>query len=112
MRIVSIVGARPQFIKIAPLCREIDRINLETQQKIEHIIVHTGQHYDDDMSLVFFQQLEIPNPDLDLGVGSGSHGLQTGRMLERIEEVLIRLEPHYVLIFGDRNSNFFSNFSN
>jgi len=98
MKIVSIVGARPQFVKAAVVSRAIRAMG------VEEILVHTGQHYDDNMSQIFFRELEIAPPDYDLGIGSGSHGAQTGRMLHAIEEKLLYLEPDWVLIFGDTNS--------
>jgi len=82
VKVVSVVGARPQFIKAAVLSRALRREHHE-------VLVHTGQHYDEPMSQVFFQELELPEPDYNLGVGSGTHGEQTGRMLERIERVLL-----------------------
>jgi len=97
VKVVSMVGARPQFIKAAVLSRALRREHRE-------VLVHTGQHYDEPMSRVFFQELEMPEPDHHLGVGSGSHGEQTGRMLERIEEVLLRERPDWALVYGDTNS--------
>jgi UDP-GlcNAc3NAcA epimerase len=97
VKVVSIVGARPQFIKAAVLSPVLRREHRE-------VLVHTGQHYDEPMSQAFFQELGLPEPDYHLGVGSGSHGEQTGRMLERIEEVLLREQPDYALVYGDTNS--------
>ena len=106
MRIVSIVGARPQFMKMAPLVRAINvHNNAEGKgSAIEHIIIHSGQHYDDGMSEVFFKDLQIPEPDYNLKIGSGSHGWQTGRMLEKLDELLVNLTPHRVVVYGDTNS--------
>src|SRR5215207_7075219 len=99
MRIVTIVGARPQFIKAAAVSRII-----RAGSGIEEVLVHTGQHYDENMSEVFFEELEIPRPDYHLGIGSGTHGAQTGRMLGAIEPVLLDEKPDRVLVYGDTNS--------
>jgi UDP-GlcNAc3NAcA epimerase len=95
MKVASIVGARPQFVKAAMLCRALGRSG---------VLIHTGQHYDADMSDVFFRELEIPRPRHHLGIGSGSHGAQTGRMLEAVERVLLRERPDWVVVLGDTNS--------
>ena len=104
LRIVSIVGARPQFVKLAPLCRAVSAHNAAGRERIEHLIVHTGQHYDAELSDVFFDELEIPRADINLGVGSGPHGQQTGRMLEAFEQVILEARPDAVLVYGDTNS--------
>ncbi|WP_054951913.1 non-hydrolyzing UDP-N-acetylglucosamine 2-epimerase [Flaviflexus massiliensis] len=98
MQIVSVVGARPQFVKLAPIAHAAARAG------IDHKIVHTGQHYDPMLSDVFFEQLGIPAPDRHLGVGSGSHGVQTGAMLAKLDEVFTDLQPDWVLTYGDTNS--------
>jgi UDP-GlcNAc3NAcA epimerase len=97
MKVLTIVGARPQFIKAAPVSRALRR-------RHEEILLHTGQHYDDAMSELFFRQLSIPAPDLNLEVGSGRHGAQTGAMLPGIEEVALQKRPDWILIYGDTNS--------
>lgn len=102
---VSIVGARPQFVKLSPLCRAIDSHNQNGNgTRIEHKIIHTGQHYDRDVAELFFVQMGIPEPDFNLAVGSGSHGIQLARMLERLEKVLISENADWVIIYGDTNS--------
>jgi UDP-GlcNAc3NAcA epimerase len=98
-RIATIVGARPQFVKAAAVSRA-----LRSTPGVTELLIHTGQHYDAGMSDVFFQELSIPAPDYHLGIGSGSHGVQTGRMLEAIEKVLLDLRPDWVLVYGDTNS--------
>jgi UDP-N-acetylglucosamine 2-epimerase (non-hydrolysing) len=98
MTIVSVVGARPNFMKMAPLCAEFARRGLN------NLLVHTGQHYDEKMSRVFFDELELPRPDVDLGVGSGSHARQTAEVLMRFDEVLERVNPELVVVAGDVNS--------
>jgi UDP-N-acetylglucosamine 2-epimerase (non-hydrolysing) len=99
MRVLSVVGARPNFMKLAPLDRELVR-----RGGIEHVIVHTGQHYDADMSDAFFDELCIPRPDHHLGVGSASHAVQTARVMQTLEPVLEQLRPDLVLVYGDVNS--------
>jgi UDP-GlcNAc3NAcA epimerase len=97
MKILTVVGARPQFIKAAPFSRAVRAHHTE-------VLVHTGQHYDQSMSDVFFDELQLPRPDHHLGVGSGSHGWQTAQMLERLEDVMRREAPDHVVIYGDTNS--------
>ncbi|UVE19033.1 UDP-N-acetylglucosamine 2-epimerase (non-hydrolyzing) [Pseudomonas sp. LS44] len=99
-KIVTIVGARPQFIKAAAVSREI----LKHPGRLEEVIVHTGQHYDPNMSQVFFDELEIPLPKYNLEISGGGHGAMTGRMLEGIEQILLDERPDWVLIYGDTNS--------
>tara|TARA_B110000858_G_scaffold190509_1_gene238559 strand:- start:962 stop:2056 length:1095 start_codon:yes stop_codon:yes gene_type:complete len=101
MKMMTVVGARPQFIKAATISRVIKE---NYQSEIEEIIVHTGQHYDENMSKVFFDQLDIPKPEYNLKVVSGNHGAMTGRMLERIEAVITKEKPNYLLVYGDTNS--------
>ncbi|HPJ72754.1 MAG TPA: UDP-N-acetylglucosamine 2-epimerase, partial [bacterium] len=96
-KICSIVGARPQFIKAAAVGRELRR-------RFAEVLIHTGQHYDESMSSVFFEELEIPPPDYNLDIRSGPHGRQTGAMLGALEEVLIGERPDLVLIYGDTNT--------
>ena len=99
MKIMSVVGARPQFVKLGPIARA-----LSAHDEVEHIIVHTGQHYDPLLSDVFFRDLGIPTPDVNLGVGSGTHGRQTGAMLANMDGVLEEYRPDWVLAYGDTNS--------
>lgn len=101
MEIMTIVGARPQFIKAAAFARAL---RMHVGQPVRHTLVHTGQHYDEMMSDVFFRELEIGAPDYNLAVAGGSHGAMTGRMLERIESLLIERKPDWILIYGDTNS--------
>ncbi|WP_433014017.1 non-hydrolyzing UDP-N-acetylglucosamine 2-epimerase [Kribbella sp. CA-294648] len=98
MKVLSVVGARPQFVKLAPIAEAF------AATAHEHVIVHTGQHYDKNMSDVFFADLRIPAPDVHLGVGSGSHGVQTGAMLSALDAVLDEHRPDWVLVYGDTNS--------
>jgi len=99
MRITTIIGARPQFIKAAVISRVIKEIS-----GIEEILIHTGQHFDANMSDVFFEELDIRKPDYELKIGGGTHGQNTGRMIEAIEEVLIKEKPDWVLVYGDTDS--------
>lgn len=98
MVVVTVIGARPQFIKAAAVSRALKTSG------IREIIVHTGQHYDHNMSEVFFEEMEIPKPDYNLSINDLSHGAMTGRMLEKIEAVLLEVKPDYVLVYGDTNS--------
>ena len=104
VEIITIVGARPQFIKAAAISRAIKAFNRSRPIQINETLIHTGQHYDNNMSQVFFDELEIPRPDYNLEVSGGLHGEQTGRMLERIEGVLLKQKPDKVLVYGDTNS--------
>lgn len=99
MKVVTIVGARPQFIKAAAVSR-----SFKANDGLTEVLVHTGQHYDANMSDVFFDELQIPRPHHHLGIGGGPHGQMTGRQLEKIEEVLLRERPDWVLVYGDTNS--------
>ncbi len=99
LKCVTVVGARPQFIKAAVVSRQI-----LARDDIREVLVHTGQHYDSNMSDVFFEEMDIPKPDYHLGVGSGTHGAQTGQMLAAIERVLLAEQPNWLLIYGDTNS--------
>jgi UDP-GlcNAc3NAcA epimerase len=99
MKILSVVGARPQLVKAAIMAE-----GLRQHPQVEHVLVHTGQHYDQNMSGCFFDELRIPAPTYNLSIGSGSHGMQTGRMLEAVEEVLLKERPEWVVVYGDTNS--------
>lgn len=99
MKIITVVGARPQFVKAAVVSRKLLEID-----SVNEIILHTGQHYDSNMSDIFFSELDIPKPAYNLGVGGGTHGQNTGRMLEAIESVLITEKPDKVLVYGDTDS--------
>src|SRR5258706_1097361 len=100
MKIAYIVGARPNFMKVAPILAEMRR----RRPRFRQFLVHTGQHYDANMSDAFFSDLELPAPDVHLGVGSGTHAEQTARVLTAIEPVLVRERPDWVVVVGDVNS--------
>jgi len=99
MKIVTILGARPQFIKAGSVSREIAKYD-----EVNEIIVHTGQHFDSNMSDIFFSEMKIPKPDYNLGINGKSHGAMTGQMLEKIEIILLKEEPDWVMVYGDTNS--------
>lgn len=101
IKVITIIGARPQFIKAAAISRAIKN---NFSDKVTEIIVHTGQHYDPEMSEVFFKQLNIPHENYNLGVGSGSHGVQTAKMIIAIEEVILKEKPDAIILYGDTNS--------
>ena len=99
LKLISVVGARPQFVKLAPVARAFGM-----HEEITHSVIHTGQHYDDNMSKSFFTDLELPAPDLNLGVGSGSHAAQTAAMLVKLEQAFSEQAPSAVIVYGDTNS--------
>ena len=99
MKILTVLGARPQFIKAGSVSREIAKHN-----DIKEIIIHTGQHYDTNMSDIFFEEMKIPKPDYFLGIGGKSHGAMTGQMIEKIEEVCLKEKPDWIMVYGDTNS--------
>ena len=99
MKIVTILGARPQFIKAGSVSRELAKF-----ADIKEVIIHTGQHFDENMSAIFFEQMKIPKPDYNLDINGLGHGAMTGQMLEKIEEVLVAEQPDWVLVYGDTNS--------
>ena len=100
MKVLTIIGARPQFIKAAVVSRAFK----EHRPDVQEIIVHTGQHYDANMSDVFFDELEIPKPDYNIGIGGGTHGQNTGRMIEKLEGLMMEVQPQWVLVYGDTDS--------
>ena len=105
MKIVTVIGARPQFIKAATLSRAISLHNSQPENlAIEEKIIHTGQHYDPNMSENFLEELDIPRPCFNLNIGPGTQGAQTGKMLEKIEDVLKKELPNVLLVYGDTNS--------
>jgi UDP-N-acetylglucosamine 2-epimerase (non-hydrolysing) len=115
MKIISVVGARPNFIKIAPFIRAIEAFNKSIEadyrspitdhsSPIQHLLLHTGQHYDDSMSKSFFDQLEIPEADINLGIGSGTHSEQVGKTMIEFEKVLKAEKPEWVVVVGDVNA--------
>jgi len=104
MKVISVVGARPNFMKIAPFIKSIEKHNQNSDEKIQHILVHTGQHYDDRMSKAFFEELEIPDADINLGIGSGTHAEQVGNTMIEFEKVLKEQKPDWVVIVGDVNA--------
>ncbi len=114
MKILTILGARPQFIKAGSVSRAIalhnskvvseEEIKIQNQKLITEIIVHTGQHYDANMSDIFFEDMQIPKPNYFLGIGGKSHGAMTGQMIEKIEEVVLKEKPAWIMVYGDTNS--------
>lgn len=104
LKVLTVVGARPQFIKAAAVSRALAAHPWRAQGRLEEVVCHTGQHYDREMSRIFFEELAIPEPKHHLAVGSGSHGAQTGRMLEALEGVMLQERPDCVLVYGDTNS--------
>ena len=106
MQIISVVGARPQFVKVAMVAEALRLSNAHRSphHQVTHTVIHTGQHYDQSMSDVFFRELPIPTPEYNLEVGSGSHGKQTAALLERTEQVLLKSRPDVVVVYGDTNS--------
>ena len=98
-RLLHVVGARPNFMKADPVMRALADVD-----DVEQVLVHTGQHYNQNMSRVFFEDLDMPRPDVDLEVGSGGHGVQTGVIMQRLEPILSESRPDLVLVYGDVNS--------
>lgn len=104
MKIISVVGARPNFMKISPFIKAIHDYNSRNGQQLDHLLVHTGQHYDDRMSKAFFEQLEIPEADINLGIGSGTHAEQVGNTMIAFEKVVKEEKPDWVVVVGDVNA--------
>jgi UDP-N-acetylglucosamine 2-epimerase (non-hydrolysing) len=104
MKLISVVGARPNFMKIAPFIKAINAHNESVKNKIDHILVHTGQHYDNRMSKAFFKALNIPEADINLGIGSGSHAEQVGHTMIAFEKVLLKEQPDWIIVLGDVNA--------
>lgn len=104
VNILTVVGARPQFVKAAVVSRAVAKANDRSRGSVREVIVHTGQHFDSNMSDVFFDEMRIPRPDHHLGIGGGSHGAMTGRMLESIERIALDVRPDWLLVYGDTNS--------
>lgn len=100
IKVISVVGARPNFMKVAPISRAFKKY----ENKVKHYIVHTGQHYDVNMSDAFFKDLEIPQPDYFLGIGSGSHAVQTAKIMMEFENICNELQPDLIIVVGDVNS--------
>ena len=106
MKIVNVVGARPQFIKYFPVSKAIENYNGEKHsgEIVKDVLIHTGQHYDYNMSKIFFDELGIKEPEYHLGIGSGAHGEQTGQIIQKVETVLNKEIPDVILVYGDTNS--------
>jgi len=104
MKILSIVGARPNFMKISPFVDAINAHNKESHHPIHHILIHTGQHYDHNMSEEFFKTLNIPEPDINMGIGSGSHAQQVGKTMIEFEKIVTEVKPDWVVVVGDVNA--------
>ena len=100
MKLLTILGARPQFIKAGSVSREISKFD-----SIKEIIVHTGQHYDANMSDIFFDEMQIPKPNYFLGIGGKTHGAMTGQMMEKIEEIAFSAKPDMIMVYGDQNAS-------
>ncbi len=104
MKIMSVVGARPNFIKIAPFARALNKLNHKDKKEIQHVLVHTGQHFDYNMSMSFFDELSIPEPGHYLGVGSGSHAYQVGQTMIEFEKIMLEAKPDWIVVVGDVNA--------